>query len=57
MHQPVQQHLQHRGDDAALSEATILGHIRQLGLARTKAKHVRRLAERCRAWGTRPPRW
>ena len=30
---------------AALSEATILGHIRQLGLARTKAKNVRRLAE------------
>jgi endonuclease-3 len=30
---------------AALPEATILGHIRQLGLARTKAKHVRRLAE------------
>jgi endonuclease-3 len=30
---------------AALSEATILGHIRQLGLARTKAKHVKRLAE------------
>jgi endonuclease-3 len=30
---------------AALPEATILGHIRQLGLARTKAKNVRRLAE------------
>ncbi len=30
---------------AALSESTILGHIRQLGLARTKAKHVKRLAE------------
>ena len=30
---------------AALSEATILDHIRQLGLARTKAKNVRRLAE------------
>ena len=30
---------------AALSEATILDHIRQLGLARTKAKHVKRLAE------------
>ncbi len=30
---------------AALSEATILAHIRQLGLARTKAKNVRRLAE------------
>ncbi|MFM2081308.1 MAG: endonuclease [Cyanobacteriota bacterium] len=30
---------------AALDEATILGHIRQLGLARTKARHVRRLAE------------
>ncbi|MEB3255623.1 MAG: endonuclease III [Synechococcaceae cyanobacterium] len=30
---------------AALSEETILGHIRQLGLARTKAKHVKRLAE------------
>ncbi len=30
---------------AALSEETILGHIRQLGLARTKAKNVRRLAE------------
>jgi endonuclease-3 len=29
---------------AALSEATILGHIRQLGLARTKARHVRGLA-------------
>lgn len=29
---------------AALSEATILGHIRQLGLARTKARHVRQLA-------------
>jgi len=30
---------------AALPEATILGHIRQLGLARTKARNVRRLAE------------
>ena len=30
---------------AALSEEVILGHIRQLGLARTKAKNVRRLAE------------
>jgi endonuclease-3 len=30
---------------AVLPEATILGHIRQLGLARTKAKHVKRLAE------------
>ena len=30
---------------AALSEETILAHIRQLGLARTKAKNVRRLAE------------
>jgi len=30
---------------AALEEAEILGHIRQLGLARTKARHVRRLAE------------
>ncbi|MEY4298249.1 MAG: endonuclease [Cyanobacteriota bacterium] len=30
---------------AALDEATILGHIRQLGLARTKARHVKRLAE------------
>ncbi|MEB3262266.1 MAG: endonuclease III [Cyanobacteriota bacterium] len=30
---------------AALSEATILANIRQLGLARTKAKNVRRLAE------------
>ena len=30
---------------AALSEETILEHIRQLGLARTKAKNVRRLAE------------
>lgn len=30
---------------AALSEAEILGYIRQLGLARTKAKHVKRLAE------------
>jgi endonuclease-3 len=30
---------------AALSEATILGHIRQLGLARTKARHLKRLAE------------
>jgi endonuclease-3 len=30
---------------AALSEAVILGHIRQLGLARTKARHVKRLAE------------
>ena len=30
---------------AALSEAIILTHIRQLGLARTKAAHVKRLAE------------
>jgi endonuclease-3 len=30
---------------AALSEAAILGHIRQLGLARTKARNVKRLAE------------
>ena len=30
---------------AALEEAEILGHIRQLGLARTKARHVRCLAE------------
>jgi endonuclease-3 len=30
---------------AALSEATILAHIRQLGLARTKAKNVKRLSE------------
>jgi endonuclease-3 len=30
---------------AALSEAEILGHIRQLGLARTKARNVKRLAE------------
>jgi endonuclease-3 len=30
---------------AALPEETILGHIRQLGLARTKACNVRRLAE------------
>ena len=30
---------------AALSEAEILGHIRQLGLARTKARHVKRLSE------------
>jgi endonuclease III len=30
---------------AALEEQTILGHIRQLGLARTKAKNVRRLSE------------
>ena len=30
---------------AALSEETILGHIRQLGLARTKARNVKRLAE------------
>ena len=29
----------------ALSEETILGHIRQLGLARTKARNVKRLAE------------
>jgi endonuclease-3 len=33
---------------AALAEATILGHIRQLGLARTKARHLKRLAQR---WG------
>jgi len=30
---------------AALDEAAILGHIRQLGLARTKARNVKRLAE------------
>jgi endonuclease-3 len=30
---------------AALDETTILGYIRQLGLARTKARHVKRLAE------------
>jgi endonuclease-3 len=30
---------------AALSEETILAHIRQLGLARTKARNVRRLSE------------
>jgi endonuclease-3 len=30
---------------AALSETEILAHIRQLGLARTKARHVKRLAE------------
>ena len=30
---------------AMLDEATILSHIRQLGLARTKARHVKRLAE------------
>lgn len=30
---------------AALSEETILGHIRQLGLACTKARNVKRLAE------------
>ena len=30
---------------AALSEQTILSHIRQLGLARTKARNVKRLAE------------
>ncbi len=30
---------------ACLKEEEILGHIRQLGLARTKAKNVRRLAE------------
>jgi endonuclease-3 len=30
---------------AALDEAVILGHIRQLGLARTKARNVKRLAE------------
>jgi endonuclease-3 len=30
---------------AALPEATILGHIRQLGLAPTKARNLRRLAE------------
>ncbi|MCT0214952.1 endonuclease III [Synechococcus sp. CS-1330] len=30
---------------AALSEETVLGHIRQLGLARTKARNVKRLAE------------
>jgi endonuclease-3 len=30
---------------AELPEVTILGHIRQLGLARTKARNVKRLAE------------
>ena len=30
---------------AVLPEATILGYIRQLGLARTKARNVKRLAE------------
>lgn len=30
---------------ASLSEETILSHIRQLGLARTKARNVRRLSE------------
>jgi endonuclease-3 len=30
---------------AVLDEAAILGHIRQLGLARTKARNVKRLAE------------
>ena len=30
---------------AALPEATILGHIRQLGLAKTKARNVKHLAE------------
>jgi len=30
---------------AALAEAEILSHIRQLGLARTKARHVRQLAQ------------
>ena len=30
---------------AVLPEATILGHIRQLGLAKTKARNVKRLAE------------
>ncbi|MEB3277227.1 MAG: endonuclease III [Cyanobacteriota bacterium] len=30
---------------AALTEAAILAHIRQLGLAKTKARNVRRLAE------------
>ena len=30
---------------AALPESAILHHIRQLGLARTKARHVKRLAE------------
>ncbi len=30
---------------ASLSEATILGHIHQLGLARTKARHVKQLAK------------
>ena len=34
---------------AALSEQTILSHIRQLGLARTKARNVKRLAEIGRA--------
>ena len=30
---------------AELAEATILGHIRELGLAKTKARNVKRLAE------------
>ena len=30
---------------AALAEQTILGHIRVLGLAKTKARNVKRLAE------------
>ncbi|MFO7630047.1 MAG: endonuclease III [Prochlorococcaceae cyanobacterium] len=30
---------------ASLEETTILGHIRQLGLAKTKARNVKRLAE------------
>jgi len=36
---------QHPAAMATLSEETILAHIRQLGLARTKARHVKRLAE------------
>jgi endonuclease-3 len=42
---------------AALSEAAIFGHIRQLGLARTKARNVKRLAELLleRHGGTVPP--
>jgi endonuclease III len=33
------------GAMAALTEAQILGHIRQLGLAKTKARNVKRLSE------------
>ena len=36
---------QHPAAMATLREETILAHIRQLGLARTKARHVKRLAE------------